>query len=102
MNIVMMLKNEKLSTPDCCCSDMEEAVKDSEHPLYYSGAYQEFGMQLAGQFEYSVLNYCNWCGIKLPESRRDEWFEKLEQQGIEPWEHDIPIHFLSSAWWSNA
>jgi len=102
MNIVMMLKNEKESVPKCCCSDMMEALKDNEHPLYYSGAYQEFGLQLSSKFEYSVLAFCIWCGEKLPESRRDKWFDKLEEQGIDPWENEIPIDFLSSAWWSNA
>ncbi|MEH6473404.1 MAG: hypothetical protein V7752_19415, partial [Halopseudomonas sp.] len=102
MNIVMMLKNEKATVPECCCEDMAEALKDHEHPLYYSGAYQEFGLLLSSEFEHSVLNYCLWCGSKLPDSRRDEWFDKLEVMGIDPWEHDIPIHFLNSSWWSNA
>ncbi|OUR64874.1 hypothetical protein A9Q79_06180 [Methylophaga sp. 42_25_T18] len=99
MNIVMMLKNEKTSVPSCCCHSMETALSDREHPLYYSSAYQEFGVQLSSKFEYSVLSFCGWCGSKLPTSRRNEWFEQLESMNIDPWEHDIPIHFLSSAWW---
>ena len=102
MNIAMMLKNEAKSIPKCCCKDMKEALTDNEHPLYYSAAYQEFGLQLASKYEYSILNYCNWCGVQLPNSRRDQWFEELEAQGIDPWEQDIPINYLSSAWWANA
>lgn len=101
MNIVMMLKNEKASIPKCCCEHMQKALQDTEHPLYYSSAYQEFGIQLSSKFEYRVMSYCPWCNSRLPESRRDQWFEKLEEIGIDPWDHDIPIHFLSSAWWLN-
>lgn len=98
----MMLKNEKATVPDCCCEDMQEALSDHEHPLYYSGAYQEFGIQLSSKFEYSVLAHCMWCGNKLPDSRRDQWFDELEKIGVDPWEQDIPINFLSSAWWGHA
>jgi hypothetical protein len=81
---------------------MEDALADSEHPIYYSGAYEEFGLKLSSGFEYSILNYCLWCGKKLPKSRRDDWFESLETIGIDPWENDIPIHYLSSSWWEHA
>lgn len=102
MTIVMMLKNERQSHPKCCCADMEEAVKDNEFPIYYSSAYQEFGLKLSCGYEYLILEYCNWCGAQLPNSRRDEWFESLEKQGIDPWENDVPINYLSSSWWEHA
>lgn len=102
MNIVMMLKHEKASKPKCCCDNMDSALHDGEHPLYYSSAYQEFGMRLSSKYEYSVLNHCPWCSEKLPISRRDKWFDSLENINIDPWESDIPIQYLSSAWWENA
>jgi len=102
MNIAMMLKNEEKSLPDCCCEDMQKAISDDEHPMYYSSAYEEYGIQLSSKFEYSILNYCAWCGAKLPESRRDVWFEELEEIKVDPWENEIPVKYLSSSWWSNA
>lgn len=37
---------------------------------------------------------------KLPESKRERWFEELEALGFnEPSEQDIPQRFLSDAWW---
>lgn len=102
MTVVMMLKNEKPSLPKCCCQQMENALQDNEHPIYYSSAFQEFGIKLSSGYEYVILNYCNWCGSKLPESKRDDWFDSLEKLGINPWEDDIPIHFLSSSWWDRA
>ena len=102
MNIAMMLKHEKPSSPDCCCENMREAIEDNEHPLYYSGAFDEFGLKLSSQYEYSILNCCPWCSTNLPESRRNAWYKSLESQGVDPWENEIPINYLSSAWWSNA
>lgn len=102
MTVVMMLKNEKLSLPKCCCQQMENALQDNEHPIYYSSAFQEYGLKLSSGYEYAILNYCNWCGSELPKSKRDEWFDSLEKLGINPWEDDIPINFLSSSWWERA
>ncbi|WP_157888805.1 DUF6980 family protein [Alteromonas abrolhosensis] len=102
MTIVMMLRNERQSLPKCCCTDMEDAIKDAEHPIYYSGVYQEYGLRLNSGYEYSIMKYCNWCGAELPSSRREQWFDSLEKQGIDPWENDIPIHYLSSSWWEHA
>ena len=73
---------------------MEDAIKDAEHPIYYSGVYQEYGLRLNSGYEYSIMKYCNWCGAELPSSRREQWFDSLEKQGIDPWENDIPIHYF--------
>ena len=45
-----------------------------------------------------TITHCPWCGITLPESRRDEWFDKLESLGIDPWEEDIPEEYQSDKW----
>jgi hypothetical protein len=31
-----------------------------------------------------TIEYCPWCGARLPSSLRDEYFERLEQLGLEP------------------
>ena len=98
----MMLKFEKAVVPDCCCESMRSAIEDIENPMYYSSILREFGIRLTSEFEFELLNFCGWCGSTLPTSLRDEWFQKLENIGIDPWEDDIPINYLSSAWWQNA
>ena len=44
--------------------------------------------------------YCPWCGSRLPESKREIWFEKLYELGFsDPGEDDIPEVFESDRWW---
>ena len=31
------------------------------------------------------IAFCPWCGAKLPESKRDRWFEEMRARGIDPW-----------------
>ena len=98
----MMLKHEKYSQPDCCCEDMREALSDNEHPLYYSSTFDEYGLTLSSKFEYSILINCPWCATKLPSSKRDAWMKELDEQNIDPWESDIPVQYLSAAWWKSS
>lgn len=98
MNIVMMLKDERNETPDCCCADMHNALEHAEFPMHYSGAFDEFGMRLSSAYEYAVLRHCPWCARPLPRSRRDDWFDRLESLGMDPWQDDIPEAFRSAAW----
>ncbi|MET4682723.1 hypothetical protein ABIE19_000632 [Brevundimonas faecalis] len=44
------------------------------------------------------LFYCPWCGVQLPPSQRDRWFDELEARGIDPNIDPIPEEFQSGAW----
>jgi len=45
------------------------------------------------------ISHCPWCGRRLPESKRDLWFEELERLGFErPLEQGIPAAFRSGEW----
>ncbi len=49
-----------------------------------------------------AIQYCPWCGIKLPPSQRDRWFDELEKLlGKSPFDTepgDIPERYRTSAW----
>lgn len=46
------------------------------------------------------IKYCPGCGEKLPESKRDLWFETLEKLKINvDSEDDIPEEFKSNKWY---
>jgi len=45
------------------------------------------------------IHFCPWCGTRLPESRRDQWFEELEKRGIDPLSDHVPPEFQSEAWY---
>jgi len=44
------------------------------------------------------LFFCLWCGAELPPSRRDDWFDRLEKLGVDPWDEDVPEEFRTDAW----
>ncbi|WP_373282983.1 DUF6980 family protein [Nocardia otitidiscaviarum] len=49
-----------------------------------------------------VFNYCPWCGAKLPDSLRDEWFDRIFDLGLEgPEDVRIPVDMRTDAWWAN-
>jgi hypothetical protein len=81
----------------------------AEHPagfdcpdlfVYYSPALREYGIVNHAEGEVGVIDFCPWCGSRLPGSLRDRYFEKLAAIGIDPWESEVPEAFRSSAWWS--
>lgn len=46
-----------------------------------------------------MIDHCPWCGEKLPTSLRDEFFDRLEELGLEPNDLDVPLDLRSDAWW---
>ncbi|MBC7932277.1 MAG: hypothetical protein H7Z38_17105 [Rubrivivax sp.] len=69
--------------------------------IYYSPRFDEYGIIIHdGGSSFSLIAYCPWCGSKLPESKWDEWFEKLKALGFDdPSEQDIPEEFLTRTWY---
>jgi len=68
--------------------------------MYYDEKFDEFGLIIHdGGQSYMLINFCPWCGRKLPESRRNQWFEELEQLGYDnPLEQQIPEKFKTNDW----
>lgn len=95
-----------------CCSKMERSIdiicKLHKNPfncpdavIWYDMKYDEYGLIIHdGGESYIEINYCPWCGNKLPESKRDLWFDTLEKLGFEdPIQQDIPIEFETDDWY---
>jgi hypothetical protein len=85
-----------------CCENMQLHVKETES-ICYNEAFDEYGI-LCREDELSVilLRFCPWCGKKLPESKRDAWFDCLEQMGYnDPFSEEIPSKFRTSEWREN-
>lgn len=96
-----------------CCTAMTEAVtyRCPQHPdpfdcgdsvVYYSAMFNEYGLIIYdGGASYLLIPHCPWCGTALPASRRDDWFEALEQQGFSnPLGDEIPKAFQTDAWYN--
>lgn len=84
-----------------CCSKMRKNVDQKKLHLTYSIKFREYGIRiLDGGTSIISIFFCPWCGKKLPESLRDDWFDTLENMGFDdPRVQNIPEDFKSDAWW---
>lgn len=95
-----------------CCSRMTEAInfRCSEHAssfdcpdmlVMYWEKFDEYGLVVHdGGTSVVTIQYCPWCGARLPESKRDRWFEAIGALGFDdPDAPDIPSEFQTSEWW---
>ena len=53
------------------CDEHSDPFDCAEALIYYSKRHYEYGIIIHdGGSSYSVIKYCPWCGVKLPESKR--------------------------------
>lgn len=86
-----------------CCDDMKENIEKNKL-LIYSDVFDEFGIRFhEDMLSYLVIRYCPWCGKILPCSKRDLWFDELEELGYDAplIDDSIPKKYKSSEWWKN-
>ena len=106
MNKKKLCKSQEPLASIHCCEKMDYALQDARIPLKYSPVYRIYflplkGMKAVGQ----PINYCPWCGKKLPNELKSKFFEIVKREyGIEP-DIDIlknpslPEEFKSDEWW---
>ncbi|WP_066884248.1 DUF6980 family protein [Carbonactinospora thermoautotrophica] len=91
-----------------CCDRMRYAVEADDLPVSYNPKLREYGIDRTGDSGIvSQIEYCPWCGKKLPKDLRDEWFERVRQLGLDPWEvldhpEKFPEDLLTDRWWKEA
>lgn len=96
-----------------CCEEMDRNImyRCDVHPdpydcpdnlIAYHEVFDEFGIIIHdGAMSNLLINYCPWCGHKLPVSKRDKWFEELEKLGYDdPFDQNIPKEYLTDEWWN--
>lgn len=83
------------------CSQHDDPWACPDHVLVYDDRFDEYGIPIRdGGRSQIVIAFCPWCGLDLPQSRRERWFETLASLGYdEPWSQDIPADFKSDRWW---
>ena len=86
-----------------CCNNMGYYIQ--ENIINYNEVFDEFGITVnEDDFSVIIIDYCPWCGKKLPSSKREKWFEELEAKGfISPlFDDKIPIEYKSKKWRENS
>ena len=93
-----------------CCEAMWAHIQDEpvdglsqgDTPIRFIPEFREYGLICQGEDNRArqTIHYCPWCGARLPNSLKDQWFESLEKLGIDdPWDQDIPDEFKTEEWW---
>jgi len=106
--------SKEIIKEDFCCNKMQKSVTykcDHDHDkwecgdqiLHYGEVFDEYGLIIHdGGATFVSISYCPWCGKKLPESKRDNWFDELEELGFDnPLEQNIPEKYNSSKWYTS-
>jgi hypothetical protein len=86
------------------CLELCSELLNDGSLLHYSPKYREYGLRIPKTTGYMLMNFCMFCGKKLPESVRDKWFDILEKEyELEsPMEQDkkkVPRDFWTDEWW---
>ncbi len=89
-----------------CCEALNEILTENRAHINYFPKYREYYIDRkcdpTGAYD---ISHCPWCGTKLPESLRDQWFDILEKEyGLDdPWslgqEKLVPKEFTTDEWW---
>jgi hypothetical protein len=83
-----------------CCESLKLACEDPDSPVIFKPRFREYGIKiLDGGSSSLAISFCPWSGDKLPESLRDEWFDRLEALGIDPGIDTIPSEFQDEHWY---
>jgi hypothetical protein len=76
----------------------------SEHPenekivVEYNEVFDEHTVEVPGGASRQLIYFCPWCGERLPPSKRDQWFNELEAQGLDPLKDPVPEPYKTAAW----
>lgn len=88
--------------PPHACESIQMFLEDRRVPIEYNPIMREYDILLRHSSARQGIDYCPWCGTKLPESLRDLYFETLEKLFGEDFSRDnAPTEFQSDEWWKN-
>lgn len=92
-----------------CCLTMDNAVDKSNcenvSPCFYNPKFREYYLQATVGLGGRRIDFCPYCGTKLPEALSDMWFDILEKEyGLDDpsWPEQkerVPAEFNTDEWW---
>jgi len=106
----LTLKDEERHLKDHCCARMTQQVNSfwplaadalsgsTDQRIYWSSVFDEYGLICQPSAEILKIEFCPFCGAKLPQPRRDKWVERLRELGWKTWGDPIPPGMLRHNW----
>lgn len=83
-----------------CCKEMENFLQVTSLPIKYNPKFREYSLEVSdGGSSKQQIQYCPWCGNKLPSSLRDAWFDILDDLGLEPDSSNLSEELRTDSWW---
>ncbi|RHZ35546.1 DUF6980 family protein [endosymbiont GvMRE of Glomus versiforme] len=90
-----------------CCDYLVSRLSEGNVYIKYDSSFREFYLKRSdAKNVIYLIQFCPWCGKKLPKGLRNEWFDILEKEykietDIFEWREnkDIPQEFKSDEWW---
>lgn len=69
---------------DYACDNHADPFECGDYALVYHPLFHEYGLVIRdGGMSYLLIDFCPFCAVKLPERRRDWWFDEVERLGLE-------------------
>jgi len=86
-----------------CCENMNTFITEGEVDIVYIPKFREYGISyLDGGTSIQTIIFCPWCGVRLPESLRNKWYDIIfDELELEPDDPNIPAEYLTDKWYSS-
>jgi len=80
---------------------MQYYLASGEVGIEFIPKFREYGIAVRGEGKSVItIEFCPWCGSKLPQSLRTKWFERIDELGIDEATDRIPVELRSEEWYS--
>tara|TARA_R110002096_G_scaffold350395_3_gene543621 strand:+ start:68068 stop:68355 length:288 start_codon:yes stop_codon:yes gene_type:complete len=85
-----------------CCDELRIHLSAGEVAINYVPRFREYGIRIVDRgTSKQLIKFCPWCGHDFPDSLRDEWFDRLDDLGLEPDDPGVPEAMKSDKWWAS-
>lgn len=79
------------------CDQHADPFECPDSLVVYNEVFDEIGLIVHDGGPSKVnIDFCPWCGTRLPESQRDRWFDETEAKGFT--DETLPPEYRSGAW----
>lgn len=105
-----MSKSAIDNAPPHACVTMLACLEDERVPVIYDGVHRLYAVRIDnGPPDYvnpvQRLDYCPWCGVRLPADLWEQWYDELEALLGDRYDLStdpsglIPVEYRSDRWW---